>query len=809
MTRSLTALLACLCSVAMAAPLTIATGGQSDYAIYVPADAPASVRAAAKDLRRYLADATGATLPIVDAPQEPMIALGASPAATASGVNLDSVPLEGYRLKTAGRNLFILGPDLDPTPQGGSSAGTRNGVSTFLERYVNVRWLCPGPDGDDVPQVETLTVPEMDTLEAPCFLNRRLPYTQQGRGDVKEWWARQKLGYSLLLSHGHNWERPIPASLFESHPDWFAMRGGKRVPPSGRYKLCVTNEAMMDAFAEAAIAYFSEDETRTCFSLSPADSAGWCECSECSKLYETDPRGQLSVTPAILHFYNGVAKRVGKVYPDKVLAGYVYAAYVFPPHNPIRLEPNVYLVWAPSFDYGYTLFRPDLQDQWTALLAQWRQVTDRLAYYDLPIHAQTESGAPSAPGLKILSFLYPRLKSAGITGVYVYGIEAWGRANATNYLLAKLAWDPEADVEALFDEFCRRAYHEGGDEIAQLLRLLDDETETYFVTHPDARYQLTADMIQTIYVPHLADIERLYEQAESQITDRKAKARLAMLGDNLKLFWYTLRQFKLASGTEDSPFYLPDTELVKFLTDQRDGLALQPRDDAGSGRKLPRLVTGAAPRPANAGDLPPFVLRGDQHLVLQPDGAGEVVIQFARVTARGKLVSYSVTGPEGETVESGLVSADVPIRLDPAGAPVYHLFIAAGGASYGLSIEHAAWAADASAGKGLHFLGHPAPVYFEVPAGTASFTLDLESDAPGETAAGILYDPSGREVARFDSSALGVDRKTIQPAPAGWWKLVITEAATGVLDDVYVRVGAPVSTWYGLDPSHLLSVRQP
>lgn len=809
MSRALAALLCCLASMAVAAPLTIAAGGRSDYVAYVAPDAPGSVQAAAIDLRHYLAEATGAELPLVNAPREPMIALGDSPAARAAGATLEGVPLEGYRLKTVGRSLYIVGPDLDPTPQGGASAGTRHGVSTFLERYAGVRWLCPGPDGDDVPRLETLMVPELDTVEGPCFLNRRLPYTQQGRADVQEWWARQKLGYSLYLNHGHNWERPIPASLFDQHPDWFAMRGGQRVPPSGRYKLCVTNEAMMDTFAEAAIAYFRDDESRTCFSLSPADSAGWCECPECSRLYETDPHGQLSVTPAILRFYNGVAKRVGKVYPEKILAGYVYAAYVYPPHQPLRLEPNVYLVWAPSFDYGYTLFRPELQQQWESLLAQWRQVTDRLAYYDLPVHAQTESGAPSAPGLKILEFLYPRLKQSGVTGVYVYGLEAWGRGNATNYLLAKLAWDPAADVEVLFDEFCQRAYHEGGDEVAQILRLLDAATETYYLTHSDARYQLTSDMIQAVYVPHLAEIEQLYARAEAQITDRKAKARLAMLGDNLTLFWYTLRQFKLAAGTERSRFHLPDAELVKFLTDRRDGLALQPRDEAAGGRKMPRLVTGAVGRPTNASDPQPCLLRGDQHLVLQPDGAGEVTIRFAQVTARGKLVSYTVTGPAGETVESGLVNGEVPIRLDPAGAPLYHLLLAAGGASYRVEIEHAAWAVDASAGKGLHFLGRTTPIYFEVPAGTALFTVDLESDAPGETAAGVLYDPTGREVARFDSSALGVDRQTIEPAPAGWWKLVPAAAATGVLDDVYLRVGAPVASWFGLAPDHLLSVRQP
>ena len=40
-----------------------------------------------------------------------------------------------------------------PTPY-----GTEFGVYEFLERYVGVRWLMPGPDGEDVPaRVQELT----------------------------------------------------------------------------------------------------------------------------------------------------------------------------------------------------------------------------------------------------------------------------------------------------------------------------------------------------------------------------------------------------------------------------------------------------------------------------------------------------------------------------------------------------------------------------------------------------------------------------------------------------------------------------
>ena len=379
----------------------------SEFVIYYDEAAPSSVAMAASELQAYLNKVSGAKLAVVNEPRSPMICLGDNAASRAAGLSVEDIPVEGFRIVTKAGNIYILGRDTmdgQRTSGGGGSAGTRNGTYAFIERFLGVRWLVPGEHGDYVPRSTSITVPETDLVDAPFFLNRRVPYTQQGRREVKRWWARQRLGLSLYLTHGHNWRRTIPASHFDEHPDWFPERGGVRVPPTGRYKLCTTNPGLVRAYADATIAYFDNNPQATCYSLSPSDSAGYCECEKCSALYETDPNGNRSVTPAILTFYNDVARLVAEKYPDKLLAGYVYAAYVFPPKEPIPLEPNVFLAWAPSFDYGYTLFRPELQHQWEELLAQWTQVTSNISYYDLPTHILTESGALNPPGLKILEF---------------------------------------------------------------------------------------------------------------------------------------------------------------------------------------------------------------------------------------------------------------------------------------------------------------------------------------------------------------------------------------------------------------------
>lgn len=807
------ALLSITLSTSAADRLQLVGDGQSDYVIYHDEAAPSSVAMAASELQGYILKVTGAKPPIVQRPREPMICLGENVVSRKAGLSVQNVPIEGFRIVTKAANLYILGPDTEQgqlTANGGTSTGTRNGTYAFIEKFLGVRWLMPGEHGDYIPRSTTIIIPDTDAADAPFFLNRRLPYTQENRPDVKRWWARQRLGWSMYVTHGHNWRSSIPASHFDEHPDWFPERGGVRVPPTGRYKLCTTNPGLIRAYADAAIAHFDRHPESVCYSLSPSDSAGYCECEKCSALYETDPNGDLSVTPAILTFYNGVAKLVAQKHPQKILAGYVYAAYVFPPQTPIVLEPNVLLSWAPSFDYGYTLFRPELQSQWEDLLRQWTRGTENIFYYDLPVHILTESGALNPPGLKILKFIYPRLKAANFKGVYVYGVPAWGRSAGLNYLLAKLAWDPGVDAEALFDEFCQKAYGKAGPDINRMFRLLDAEVERHFIEYPNARYVLTNEMMKDIYAKNLPSIERLYREAESKVQDVHAKARLKMIGDNLTVLHWNLRQFRMLDDPQASGFYLSDADFFEFVSNNRGSLALQPTAATSTPSYVKSKLRVTPANELSAAERKhPFRLRGDQHVILRPTGNDPVKVEFSRISARGKLVTYSVYRADATEQTSGLMSGEVPIELPAKSGPYYHLVISAGSASFMIQVSGAAWAVDGTlSDQGLHFLGAAPDVYFEVRKGIESFHISLEATPPGETAVATLYAPDGSRVAEFDCAKLSVDRKNVPvtSAGAGWWKMRIDKAPTGALDDVWVKTGKELSGHFSLAPSQALRI---
>jgi len=793
------------------AAVPVVTDGAAACCIYREANAPDSVKTAAADLQGYVQKVTGVQLPVVDAPMTPMIALGANPSATKAGVTAQGLPLEGFRIVTREQNLYILGPDTpagQTTPQGGTSNGTRNGTYAFIERFLGVRWLMPGERGDYVPHLDALSIPDTDVTEAPFFLNRRVPYTQENRPETKQWWARQRLGGSLYLEHSHNWQWPT-ADDFRAHPGWFAEEGGVRIPPSDEYsKLCATSEGLIQAFAARAIKYFGENPEATCYSLSPSDGGGWCTCAACQALYEKDPNGNLSVTPAIISFYNRIAQIVGQKYPRKVLAGYVYADYVYPPSKPVKLAPNVLLVWAPSFDYGFTLFRPDIQRKWDELVPQWLKVTDRTAYYDLPNCVHNDLGAVNPPGLRILRWLYPRLKRAGMKGVYVYGNPAWGYAGPMNYLLAKLAWNPDADVDALFTEYLEKCYAEGAPEMKLFYRLLDDETEKYFNANHSETYELSEGRMKEVYARSFPELERLYRAAEAKIQDPEAKARLAMLGANLTTLHWSLRQFKMLDRPELSTFYLSDKDFFAFSKRWAGSLALAPSGRGGRAADTGQHLVVTPRQVPNAGKVEPYLLRGSQRMILKPNGAGPATVAFSDLTTRGTLVKYQLYGPGGEMTDQGAVSTEVPLAI-PVDAEYILLSISAGTASFRMQVTNANWALYGRVEpRGLHTLGETTPVYFEVPEGVTSFALWLSSDAPEETARAMLYSPDGKEVATFLTTVKTTDAQQISvPAgQAGVWKIVVEPADTGAIDDVYVKPGPELPGYFSMVPEQALSV---
>ena len=553
--------------------LPLVTDGNSAYSIHHSPAAPTSVRAAAKELQRVIAIATGATLPVRTEPVAPMICVGDGPASQAAGISGEDLPYGSYRVRTVGENLYIVGrdlPDGERTPFSGVSLGTRFGVSAFLERVVGARWIMPGDIGEEIPRRQTLAVAPIDLYEAPAFDYRTLTITDAPI--VREWALRQKVSTasgggnyasSFIVMANHSWDEFMPKGLRDAHPEWDAVDGEIN-------KFCTRRPEAIRAFAENAVLWLKRNPNARMVQVSPSDGQIFCRCAQCRRFTVKDPHGQESVTLNILDSYNDVARVVAQERPGCMVGGFAYGLCTYPPAVPVALEPNVLIQWTPLNYYGMGLYKPAYRDEFERVAAQWRALTPNVTYWNYCHWHRSESGAPYAPALPIMKLQFPVLKKYGYRGVTEDGSANWCYGGPNNYLLAKLLWDANADVDALYREWLALAYGEGADAMGRLYAVLDEGFRDFKVNresfhyHGD-NYEIMPDKIEAIYVPRMARIEALYLEALGAAKSARARQRIELFGANLVVFHYNLRKAGYLADPEKSAFYRSDKAFDEFM----------------------------------------------------------------------------------------------------------------------------------------------------------------------------------------------------------------------------------------------------
>ena len=116
--------------------------------IHHRADASETTKWAARELQRLVLAATGEKLAVV------------SENTTQAAIRLvadDSLPHDGFVIRAAKDDVVIAGNESTPAGLWSvPSHGTLWGMCEFAERILGVRWLLPGPLGEDVPEQAAL-----------------------------------------------------------------------------------------------------------------------------------------------------------------------------------------------------------------------------------------------------------------------------------------------------------------------------------------------------------------------------------------------------------------------------------------------------------------------------------------------------------------------------------------------------------------------------------------------------------------------------------------------------------------------------
>ena len=777
-------ILSCIFGVCVnsAEAITIVNNGKSTFTIVLPEKAPASIEAAASELQRDIEQSTGAKLSIQKDTTNitgNIISLGSTRQAAAAGVTINGIADEGFRILTQAGNLYILGPDtaakigsetietswrsdnmeyqLQPdipgpqlTKDGGFSNGTANGVYTFLEDYLGVRWLMPGEIGRDVPLKSTFEVPDVDRVEAPAFVSRVMPYlylARQKTREVEQWGFQQKLGFSFRLNANHYWRNTVPAKLFEKHPDWFPMINGKRnKPANNNYKLETTNPALVKYYANKAIAALKADPHQNTYSLSPTDSRGWSQSPESKALYDPPPPGSTypSVTPLILQFYRDVANIVAKEYPEGKLAGYIYQDFALPPAKGSMTIPKNITPVITGLGFGYRFYRDEVRKQQENVMREWttKSGNKNWFYYGMPTLLRNSTGLISTASPDNINFLFKLLRENQIKGVLLYGSPAWAQEAMGNYIQAKMMWNPQLDANQLQHEWLERAYGPAAGAIMeQLYNKMDNGAfADYFRQDPSQHYNIREQMFQEYYAPHYPEMEKLFLKAKAQPMTKIQQQRLQLIEDNIIVLQWRLKNAGYLPADFSSPLTRNNEQVIKLIQSQEDGFPLFPGAIYTAGINKNR--SGIPPAKVQLSQEPiptskSVSLPNPSRILLYSSRNGDMELQFSNVHPGSTFLSYRITlAADGTDIQSGILYSGENVVINAKAKTAYYLTITPNGivgpkVKWDLTVPTAVLA-QASYQKEVVYLHGTklAPIYVYMPS---SFSQEAHEDANGVT----------------------------------------------------------------------------
>ena len=475
---------------------TLVKDGKPRAILILPSEPTPAAKRAALLFQGHVKEISTATLPLRMENQvagkptldQPWVLLGEGSLAKKLGFTTAGLGPGGVLLKARDNMLALMGTD-SRTPT--DPDGTLYAVTLFLEDKLGVRYLWPGELGKVVPRRTTIDVADFEVRFTPRLAQRRirsLGYSDRLKvgldrlrftraeyekqvADAGDWFQWQRLGGSLNLNGGHAFPH-LWAKYGKAHADWFALQpNGSRDQSANpdRARLCKSNKELIAAIARDKIGEFSRNPGLLSVPLGPNDGGrlSFCTCPKCEAL--DDPRGRkvmlwdftgkarrdfehVSLTDRMVYFWNAIAEQVTKVHPTKLMVVDAYSVYSAPPVGR-KLHPNLVVRFA-SLGYHDETYRKESLRDWD----DWSKAAKRIFFRPNLMLLGRRTGLPLVYVHKFGED-FRHLAGHGLLGTdFDACCHHWATQGLNYYVVARLNWNPDLDVDTLIDDYCRSGF---------------------------------------------------------------------------------------------------------------------------------------------------------------------------------------------------------------------------------------------------------------------------------------------------------------------------------------------------------------
>lgn len=393
-------------------------------------------------------------------------------------------------------------------------------IYDFAERVLGVREYWGSTEGGrSVVKTDRIVLPEIDYSDKPVFKRREFwPHFQDEYGSV---WRSGNSHETRFDSHvPYTWWKDTNTNYAVTRPEIFELTSeGKR--PMGPM-LCYSNPKTLETYIERIEAHIDGEmksggicvpERKTVI-VTQADSDIMCQCEGCRKLYDESmgPSGNAS---RIIwgHFTRRLSDYMAKAHPGWTVAFVPYLNdcevpkdLTFPAKN---AEAKLCIM------PGLAMLRgPETRSKWMSLIREWKRATGRpIMTCEYLCWPSEWCSAPYLFGHVAQDYL--RDLKGDIVGSFVNGGPRRSRLperlSLSIYIWMRALWNPEFDVEKVYDVFAERMFGAGAAPMRKLIAMQEAGW-----MRPWGSESLSAKNIHEISYPRkdVAEMRRLFAEAK-------------------------------------------------------------------------------------------------------------------------------------------------------------------------------------------------------------------------------------------------------------------------------------------------------
>jgi hypothetical protein len=502
------------CSVFEKKPNETVQVKEPDFAIVFAENADNSCLMAASQLTKYWKEITGRNLEVLTkAPSHVTgIYLGNKFVASPFTDSLNTLKEDGFIISIKNDSIFLAGKN---------PKATMYAVNTFLEE--NLGCIKLSDTEDFIPKKEIVRFENSFKKYNPAFDFRRALFPGPKNELYRQWYKLEELDDWGMFVHTFHKLLP-PEKYFAGHPEYYSLINGRHMQDA---QLCLSNPEVIDKLIEELGREIAKQPEKIYWSVSQNDAINYCECDNCEKLYKK--YGSISGA------YIEMANKIAGAFPEKQISTLAYQFTRSAPQN-IKPGANVNIMFCSiECNRGMSLVDDDRSKIFVEDMKAWSKLTKNIFVWDYVV--QFKNYLCPFPNFPVLQPNIKFFKGNKIGMMFEQGSGGnWSDlVELKQFLVAKLLWDADVNIDSLATRFIDVYYGSGGPYIKKYYETINREIQEHSKDEFLNIYGFPSDYTNSFLTPELMlYYKSLMDEAEKAVghdsifLDRIKRTRLSV-----------------------------------------------------------------------------------------------------------------------------------------------------------------------------------------------------------------------------------------------------------------------------------------